>query len=160
MSWTLDALAASGFDLDDVTVIGHSQGAIYALYAAALDQRIDRAISNAGFVDTDDDPDPGRWSRPTWYRGFRDLPVGLDYLEVVAAIAPRRALLINYESDDILVATRPTPDRQSAFEDAFPTVDWQSVAGEHAWPTESLDLAIDWAVAESGIKPWADRANG
>jgi pimeloyl-ACP methyl ester carboxylesterase len=146
VSWLIDSLTAQGLGRvgDGITVVGHSQGAIYALYAAAIDARITRVVANGGYVDTQLDPHPERWSRTSWYRAFRDEPRGLDQLEVVAAIAPRCALLIDYDHDDILEATVPSPARLSAFEARFPTITWDRASGPHAWPDQQLGDALRW----------------
>lgn len=147
VSWLLDALTSARILVDDVTVIGHSQGAIYGLYAAAVDERIDRVIANAGFVSTSDDPDPGRWTRTEWYRAFRSYPAGFDFLEVVAAISPRCALLINYDQDTTLGVTVPSSDLLVDFERRFPTIDWLTANGVHSWPDAQLVSAAEWLAA-------------
>ena len=144
VAWLLDALDRSGVPTETVAVVGHSQGAIYALYAAAVDTRVDVVVANAGFVDTATDVDPDRWSRGSWYRAFPEQPVGLDYLEVVAAVAPRCALVVSYEADPILEPSTPSPERLHAFEARFPTIDWLLRPGGHAWPTPTVDAAIGW----------------
>lgn len=151
VGWLLDALDTAAVDVEDVMVIGHSQGSIYGLFAAALDERIDRVIANAGFVDTATDPDPGRWSRDSWYRAFPEPPEGLDYLEVIAAIAPRCALLINYDADAILVATAPEPAALSDFESRFASIDWLAATGPHDWKQPQLVTAADWARRTSEV---------
>ena len=151
VGWLLDALDAAAVDVEDVLVVGHSQGSIYGLFAAALDERIDRVIANAGFVDTAGDPDPGRWSRESWYRAFPAAPDGLDYLEVLAAIAPRCALLINYDADAILVATAPAPAALSDFESRFASIDWLAATGPHDWQQPQLVTAAAWARRTSEV---------
>jgi dienelactone hydrolase len=144
VSWLLDAIEAAGSRPDKVAAAGHSQGAVYSLYAGALDDRIDVVVANAGYVDTPTDPEPERWSRPTWYRGFRELPVGFDLLEVVAAITPRCALLASYTEDEILIATVPQPARLADFEERYPSIDWQVVDGPHDWAATELAASRAW----------------
>jgi pimeloyl-ACP methyl ester carboxylesterase len=144
VSWLIDSLSQLDDRIDDVAVVGHSQGAIYALYSAAADERIGTVVANAGYADTDLDPITDRWARAGWYRAFRSWPTGLDQLEVVAAIAPRCALLINYDRDDILIATEPSPDRLRAFQQLFPTITWMRIHGEHDWPVPQQALAAEW----------------
>ncbi len=144
VSWLIDVLSQLEVDSSDITVVGHSQGAIYALYAAAVDERIDRVVANGGYVDTDLDPITDRWARAAWYRAFRAEPTGLDQLEVIAAIAPRCVLLINYDRDAILVATEPSSQRLRAFQQLFPTTTWVLVSGEHDWLEPEEALAADW----------------
>ena len=100
-------------------------------------------VANAGFVDSLTDPNPKRWNRDEWYRAFPSPPTA-DYLEVVAAIAPRPALLISYVSDDILVSVRPSEARLSDFVERFPSVTWEFRLGEHGWPQTPLDLPSNW----------------
>jgi hypothetical protein len=142
--WLLDSLSASDVDTSLVTLVGHSQGAIYSIYAGAIDGRVDLVIANAGFVDTERDPEPLRWSRESWYRAFREYPVGLDFLEVIAAIAPRCTLVISYSNDDILVATLPDDTRFNAFTSRFPSIEWWKQTGPHDWPSGVVADAIEW----------------
>jgi len=145
VSWLIDALAATGFDLDDLCVLGHSQGAIYTLFAAALDERIQYAIANAGYVSFEEDPEPTRWSRDHWFKALPAIPTEFVFSEVVAAISPRPALIINYLNDTILFATGPDEAIES-MADYVPAIDWVFASGEHGWPIETKSLAASWLV--------------
>ncbi len=143
ISWLLDSMAISGFDVSNVAVIGHSQGAIYGLFAAALDLRIKTVIANAGFVSFKYDPNPERWSRNKWYKALPKIPSEFTYAEVVAAIAPRNALICNYLQDEILVATYPYDHIKNMIE-KYPSIDWLFFSEGHSFPIEVREFAFSW----------------
>ncbi len=129
--WTLlgkmvrDALAAADalrrepmVDAERVHVLGYAMGAIVALHAAALDERIAGAISVAGFTPlrlataakgTGAIQRLGRWHMLLPHLGFfegHEARVPYDLHEVLALIAPRKLLVV-----------APTLDREATLED-------------------------------------------
>ena len=98
-------------DLDRVYVVGYSMGGNVALHAAALDERIRAVGAVAGFTpmrtDTADKPTGGIRRLSELHALvprlglFADAPVHVpyDYDELLAAIAPRPALLYAPTSD-------------------------------------------------------------
>ncbi|AKG22721.1 hypothetical protein IJ00_16845 [Calothrix sp. 336/3] len=143
ISWLLDSLAISGFNVNHIALVGHSQGAIYSLFSAALDTRVHTVIANAGFVNFKQDPNPERWSRSRWYKGLLSIPTKFTYAELVAAIAPRNALICNYLQDEILVATFPNDEIQDIM-NRFPSIDWAFFKGKHGWPLNVKQFAWSW----------------
>ncbi|MBD2297082.1 hypothetical protein H6G28_00370 [Nostoc sp. FACHB-190] len=143
ISWLIDSLSLSGFNVNHVALVGHSQGAIYSLFSAALDTRIHTVIANAGFVDFRKDPNPERWSRHSWYKALPYIPKNFTEAELVAAIAPRNALICNYLQDEILVATSPNDEIQDMMR-KFSSINWAFFNGKHGWPTEVQQFALSW----------------
>lgn len=143
ISWLLDSLSLSGFDAHNVALVGHSQGAIYALFLAALDKRINTVVANAGFVNFKEDPKPERWSRKNWYKGLQYIPQDFTYAELVATIAPRNVLICNYLQDEIFIATAPNDEVQDVMV-KFPSIDWAFFNGKHTWPNEVKQFAWSW----------------
>lgn len=81
-------------DASDLTLFGHGEGGVIALFAAAVDSRVRRTIAHRSLVDFRALVDSRYYSQPASLfvpavlRHF-DLP------QVAAAIAPQRVLLIN-----------------------------------------------------------------
>lgn len=151
ISWFIDSLEVSGLDTSNIAIIGHSQGGLYALFAAALDNRIDTVIANAGFLNFKHDHNPERWSRQEWYKALPVVPNNWTLEEVVAAIAPRNVLLNNYLQDKILISTYPYNEVKTLMT-FFPTINWAFFSGEHDFPSEVKDFSFSWLLKKMPIK--------
>ena len=94
----VDILAAlPEVDPKRIGTIGHSLGAKEALYLAALDDRIQAAVSSEGGIGTR----LSNWDDP-WYLGKEILRDGFghEHHELLALVAPRPFLLVGGESVD------------------------------------------------------------
>jgi predicted esterase len=141
--WTIDALGAAGFPVDDVVVVGHSQGAIVGTVAAALDDRIGVLVASGGYVDADNDLEPDRWSRDGWYRAFPGA-VAFDLLEPLAAIAPRSVLSIGYDSDDVFGDVIPPDAAREILGESGADFDLTLLSGEHGVAIETIETMSAW----------------
>ncbi|MCC5664224.1 hypothetical protein LC653_09910 [Nostoc sp. CHAB 5784] len=151
ISWLLDSMKLSGFNINKIALVGHSQGAIYAIFSAALDERIDTVIANAGFVVFKQDPHPERWSRNSWYKALPYIPNNFTYAELVATISPRNVLICNYLQDEILIATFPDTEVKDIMA-KFPSIHWAFFNGKHGWPSEVKQFAFSWLSQKFPVK--------
>ncbi|OKH18858.1 alpha/beta hydrolase family protein [[Limnothrix rosea] IAM M-220] len=143
ISWLIDSLEVTGLDISQIAVIGHSQGGLYALFATALDERINIVIANAGFLNFKHDPNPERWNREEWYKALPNIPNNWTLEEVVATISPRHALLNNFLQDEILISTDPYNDVKKLMI-LFPSINWAFFSGKHDFPQEVRDFSFSW----------------
>lgn len=143
ISWLIDSLEVTGLDISQIAVIGHSQGGLYALFAAALDKRINIVVANAGFLNFKNDPNPERWSRQEWYKALPSIPSDWTLEEVVATITPRSVLLNNYLQDETLISTKPY-DEVTKLMKFFPSINWAFFSGIHDFPPEVKDFSFSW----------------
>jgi hypothetical protein len=143
ISWLIDSLKVTGLNISQIAVIGHSQGGLYALFAAALDKRINIVVANAGFFNFKNDPNPERWNRKKWYKALPDIPRDYTLEEVVVTIAPRSVLLNNYLQDEILISNKPY-DEVTKLMKFFPSINWAFFSGIHDFPPEVKDFSFSW----------------
>lgn len=139
--------------------IGHSLGGHNAVFTAAFDERIVAVVSNCGldlFVDYYGG-DPARWEPEQGWTQTRYMPklrhyqgrlaeIPFDFHEVIAAIAPRRLLIIAPQQDDNFRADsvdRLTEAARPVFEllDAASSLQVEHPPCGHDFPTEVREQA-------------------
>lgn len=109
----VDALSHLNFiDSSKISVMGYSLGGTIGLYGAALDKRVSQVISVSGFTPMrTDTPDKGTEGTRAYSHLHGLLPrlgffagnenrIPVDYDEILAAIAPRRVLIIAPAMDE------------------------------------------------------------
>jgi pimeloyl-ACP methyl ester carboxylesterase len=143
-------------DYDRLAVVGYSLGGAVGLFAAAQDERISAVCSIAGFTPMRTDTanrSTGGLKRLSQMHALvpklglfigHEHEVPLDYIDLLAAIAPRPTLLIT-----------PTRDRDATFAD----VDRCTDAAKSLWKARGDDKALTVVQPQDYIRisPFANR---
>lgn len=141
-----------------IAAVGHSLGAHNALMLAALDERVDAVVANAGFERIATDDDARRWSRDEGFIYMPALaaatrgkaPLTWDWEDVLIQIFPRSQMIIQGMEDSVFTneisvaqVSRSVEEayREGGHADRFESHLW---AGGHAFPKRFQDAIPDW----------------
>jgi dienelactone hydrolase len=144
-----------------VGVAGYGEGGLIALYAAALDPRIDAALVSGYF-----EPREGLWQEPI-YRNVWGLLTEFGDAEIASLVAPR-ALVIEYSRPPVIDGPPPArPGRSGAAPGRIAVPDFEHVRAEFLrarallgdTTADSIHLVHgpDGALVEPGSEPALSR---
>jgi hypothetical protein len=155
---TIDAIQALGYGKGCLAAIGHSLGGHNALFLAALDKRIDVAVSSAGFERITTDEAADRWARASWFIYMPKLrpfvtappPRGLpwDFEDVLLAIHPRSVMILQGLSDPIWTHEESVGDAAALVGEVYSGAEkpdsFRAVlfSGGHEFPSALQDEAV------------------
>jgi dienelactone hydrolase len=125
VDWLLaDAARGAGGKPARVGVAGHGEGALVALYAAALDPRIGAALVSGYF-----DSRQALWAEPI-YRNVFGLLREFGDAEVASLVAPRALVIEHSQAPRIQGPPKPRQGRSGAAPGAWRTPDFNTVDAE------------------------------
>ena len=155
-------LTRAEVDPDRIACLGHSLGGHTSLFAGAFDPRIAAVVSNGGQLSWV--RDKNHWSRPPDPRGrpvssyiyiprFRpyiedpNLPIPIDFTDLMAMVAPRPLLIMCSEDEgerDGLV--HALGDAYSVYSSAGAgdRLTWFTYPGGHNYPPVAKRLSFSW----------------
>ena len=155
----LDVLCTFDFvDVNKIGVIGHSHGGSNAIFAMALDERIEVGVSNCGMSVISEEEECLEWSTENGYiyfpklrkylLGGEDLP--FDINEVAALIAPRPWLNISAYYDKTLGNQEFLAEVGVQFNQVYKLYGKQNHfayfmhGNDHSFPMFARSLAYGW----------------
>ncbi len=154
----VDALVALERFPRCIAAVGHSLGGHNALMLAALEPRIDAAVSSGGFEEMRMDDHAERWSRSAGFiympalRRFVSGPaphaVPWDWKDVLRAILPRPIMLVQGTKDKLWTHPLSVLDAASKVRQAYSGHDRdllvRTFEGSHSFPSRLQAEAVDF----------------
>ena len=170
----LDVLCAmDAVDSQHIGCIGHSLGGYGTVFLAAMDERVQAAVSSCGITSWLVDPARDNWSRtaPGRYKHFPLLrpyfeagrPAPLDFHEIMAAIAPRALLNLSaVGNDSCFPIFEPFTEIYCQVERVYKALGAEGRfacffhSEKHSFNAPSRALAYRWLEVQLGLAPGLD----
>ncbi|MFP4172772.1 MAG: alpha/beta hydrolase family protein [Candidatus Hydrogenedentota bacterium] len=137
-------------------VLGYGEGGLLALYAAALDGRIDAALVSGYFG-----PREGLWEEPI-YRNVWQLLEDFGDAEIASLVAPRVLIVEHSEAPDVTGPPEPRDGRRGAAPGRIETPSLDEVRAEFDRARDLADssqtVRLLHGDEDGTVDPWSDAA--